>query len=154
MEPSTNAAERDSGDWESTELGGHLRGRRTSDTNPELKLRSALHAQGLRYRLNRSIGRFRPDIVFVSARTAVFVDGCFWHGCPDHGPKQFRGPNAAKWREKIKLNKERDRRAVEELAGQGWRVVRLWECDVKQDVVAATERVHARLQEASESDSA
>jgi DNA mismatch endonuclease (patch repair protein) len=122
-----------------------------TDTQPELLLRKALHAQGLRYRLRRHVGRFRPDLVFPSARVAVFVDGCFWHGCPEHGAEAFRGPNAEKWRDKLAANKARDLRAVEELEALRWRVIRIWECDTKRDVALAAERVRQVVQEATTS---
>lgn len=139
--------------WESTADGAHLRGRRTSGTAPELALRRTLHARGLRYRLGKRIGRFRPDVVFTGAKTVLFVDGCYWHGCPTHGPTEFRGPNADKWRAKIALNRERDRTAVDELSRDGWTVVRIWECEIKSNVQRAADRVEHRLHEASTSSS-
>jgi DNA mismatch endonuclease (patch repair protein) len=93
---------------------------------------------GLRYRVDRAPIRGlrrRADIVFSAARVAVFVDGCFWHGCPDHGtwPKS----NAAWWREKIEANKSRDADTNARLAQAGWRVIRVWAHDDPQ--VAARE---------------
>lgn len=114
-------------------------------------MRSALHATGLRYRLRRRIGRFRPDLVFPSARVAVFVDGCFWHGCPIHGAAAFRGPNADKWRDKLAANKARDRQAVEELEAVHWHVIRIWECETRKDLERAVERVRKAVQEATAS---
>lgn len=101
---------------------------RSKDTNIELRLRKVLHAMGLRYRVHRrplSGYRRTADIVFGPARVAVFVDGCFWHGCPEHGtmPKA----NAAFWSEKIRRNTERDedtRRALDE---SGWLAMQVWE---------------------------
>jgi len=142
------------GGWQSTEAGAHLRGRATIDTTPELALRRALHARGLRYRLNRRIGRYRPDIIFPSSRTAVFVDGCFWHNCPAHGPTEFRGPNAEEWREKLATNRERDERATRELTSGGWVVLRIWECEIKQDVAAVAAHVGSVIQDATEAGSA
>lgn len=124
------------------------------DTRPELALRRALHARGLRYRLNRRIGRYRPDIVFPGARAVVFVDGCFWHNCPLHGPKELRGPNAEAWRVKLATNRERDERANRELTAEGWVVVRVWECEIKEDVSAAARRVDSVIQDAKASGSA
>ncbi|MGN6130817.1 MAG: DNA mismatch endonuclease Vsr [Nocardioidaceae bacterium] len=140
--------------WQPTNAGSHLRGRKTADTTPELSLRRALHALGLRYRLRRRIGRFRPDIVFPGSRTVVFVDGCFWHGCPVHGAKEFRGPNAVKWRDKLGANKERDARATEELRAEGWQVVRVWECDVRRNVREPAEAIRSLVQKAAGSGSA
>jgi DNA mismatch endonuclease (patch repair protein) len=109
------------------------------DTPPEVALRSALHRLGLRFRLHRKIEgvlRVRPDIVFVSARVAVFVDGCFWHGCPEHGtvPKT----NREWWTAKLQANMERDERHTAALQDAGWNVVRVWE---HEDPVAAAQRV-------------
>ena len=70
----------------------------------------------------------RPDFVFLKSRTALFVDGCFWHGCPKHATKP-RG-NAAFWRKKLAGNKARDRRVNRTLRSAHWRVVRIWECDL------------------------
>lgn len=97
------------------------------DTPAELRLRSALHRLGLRYAVDASplIGvRRRADIVFRLARVAIFVDGCFWHGCPTHGtwPKS----NAAWWRAKIEANRARDADTDRQLKTEGWRVVRIW----------------------------
>jgi DNA mismatch endonuclease, patch repair protein len=109
------------------------------DTPAEVALRSALHRLGLRFRLHRSIDgvpRTRPDIVFVSAKIAVFVDGCFWHGCPDHGstPKA----NGEWWVRKLAANVERDRRYDAALRAAGWTVVRIWE---HEDPSAAAARI-------------
>lgn len=107
-----------------------MKGNRRTDTRPELALRSALHAQGLRFRkdflLRTSAGSsVKADIVFTRDRIAVFVDGCFWHGCPEHGnsPKA----NTAYWGPKLSRNKERDLRLTDELRSDGWVVIRVWE---------------------------
>lgn len=96
------------------------------DTGPELRLRRALHALGLRYRLRVKLPG-RPDIVFSRARVAVFVDGCFWHACPQHGttPKN----NREWWAEKLRRNVARDREKDEQLRALGWDVVHVWEHD-------------------------
>lgn len=100
------------------------------DTKPERELRSALHAAGLRFRVDHPIRvaglrPIRPDVVFTRTRVAVFVDGCFWHGCPEHGQRpQIK--NEHYWNPKISGNQERDRRHVEALEGAGWRVLRFW----------------------------
>lgn len=131
--------------WESTPQGRHLRGRRKTDTTPEVALRRALHAAGARFRLQPLLARgCRPDLVLPGRRLAVFVDGCFWHSCPVHGRKTpFAGPNAALWEEKMARNIERDRRAVEIGRELGWTVVRLWECDVMANPAAAADEVLA-----------
>lgn len=104
-------------------------GNRRADTRPEVALRSALHAAGLRFRKDRRIDvgdvKIRPDVVFTRAKVAVFVDGCFWHCCPRHGtqPKQ----NFDYWAPKLARNVERDRQQDALLAADGWTVVRIWE---------------------------
>ena len=107
----------------------NMRGNRRADTKPELALRAALHAKGYRYRkdfrLDLPLRRVRPDIAFTSRKVAVFVDGCFWHACPDHGSKPKN--NDWYWSPKLTKNVERDRAADEALAQAGWTVVRLWE---------------------------
>jgi DNA mismatch endonuclease, patch repair protein len=99
------------------------------DTPQELALRSMLHKLGLRFRVDWPLPdtRRRADLAFVSVKVAVFVDGCFWHGCPTHGtwPKA----NAAWWRAKISANVRRDRDTDERLRAAGWRVLRFWEHD-------------------------
>lgn len=102
---------------------------RQRDTKAELELRSLLHRRGLRFRVHTLLPglRRRSDIVFTRARVVVFVDGCFWHGCPEHGtwPKQ----NADWWQEKIEANKRRDRDTDARLRAAGWTVIRVWEHD-------------------------
>jgi len=105
-----------------------MQGNRSRDTKPELAIRSLLHAAGLRYRVNRSPlkgVRRRADIVFGPAKVVVFVDGCFWHGCPNHfvAPKT----NPGYWGPKISGNVERDRATDELLTAAGWSVLRFWE---------------------------
>lgn len=109
------------------------------DTTPERTLRSLLHRQGLRFRLHqRPVAGLRrqADIVFRRARVAVFVDGCFWHSCPDHAtsPKS----NGAWWRDKLATNVRRDRDTDERLTEAGWVVVRVWE---HEDPALAAARV-------------
>ncbi|MDA8302001.1 MAG: very short patch repair endonuclease [Actinomycetota bacterium] len=98
-------------------------------TAPEMALRRELFALGLRYRLNRPPLpglRRQADIVFGPARTAVFVDGCFWHGCPEHGQRRH-DVNGWYWPAKIDRNRRRDRETDQLLALAGWQVVRIWE---------------------------
>lgn len=105
------------------------RANRRRDTGPELALRSALHRSGLRFRVDFPLRagqvRVRPDIVFRRQRMAVFVDGCFWHGCPDH----YVAPNAndSFWAGKLVSNRDRDRLVNHSLKEEGWTVVRIWE---------------------------
>jgi DNA mismatch endonuclease (patch repair protein) len=103
-------------------------GNKRRDTKPELAVRRLLHAQGFRYRVDyrpTQTVRSRADIVFTKQRVAVFIDGCFWHGCPEHAthPKA----NADYWLPKLKRNKERDAKVTAVLAGLGWSVLRFWE---------------------------
>jgi DNA mismatch endonuclease (patch repair protein) len=108
-----------------------------------VRLRKAVHALGFRFRLQHRVGRFTPDFVLPRYRLAVFVDGCYWHNCPAHGPRHFRGPNANRWRAKIAANMSRDVAANESMKAQGWRVIRVWECETRADVKVAARRVAA-----------
>jgi DNA mismatch endonuclease (patch repair protein) len=120
--------------WTKTERSGFLSGRRGRNTEPELVLRRAVHAQGGRYRLHvRVAPRCSADFAFVKERVAIFVDGCFWHGCPEHGKRIFRGPNARLWEEKIARNRLRDSRISRLAKEDGWHVLRFWECEVLLD---------------------
>ncbi len=122
-------------EWTSTAAGRHLAGRRGRDTRPEVALRSALHAVGLRFRLHRTVERgCTPDILLPRHKVAVFVDGCWWHQCPVHSRKSpFTGPNAALWEEKFRRNRERDERSTRVAEEHGFTVVRIWECAVDRD---------------------
>jgi DNA mismatch endonuclease (patch repair protein) len=106
-----------------------MQANRRRDTRPELLLRSALHSRGLRFRVDFPLVaegvRTRPDIVFPRARVAVFVDGCFWHGCPEHS--RVPRSNSAYWAPKLAANISRDKRANKALAEAGWAVLRIWE---------------------------
>lgn len=116
---------------------------RTRDTGAELDLRRALHARGLRYRVDSvlpGLPRRRADLTFSSSRLVVFVDGCFWHGCPEHKTAPKR--NAAWWATKLERNVERDRETDFHLAELGWRVVRIWE---HEDPECAADRVEAAV---------
>lgn len=104
-----------------------IRGR---DTSPEVELRHAVWRLGLRYRLNRRVAGIRPDFIFPGIRLAVFVDGCFWHGCPDHYVRP-RSSNAEFWASKLRQNVARDERQSKQLQAQGWRVIRVWEHEVE-----------------------
>jgi len=112
---------------------------RGSDTTPELILRRRLWADGLRYRLKYKVPTGRPDLVFPGARVAVFVDGCFWHGCPDH----YVRPRSRStfWAQKLAENVERDQRQTRELESAGWKVVRIWEHEIHEALDEVVERV-------------
>ncbi|MFE3677742.1 very short patch repair endonuclease [Streptomyces griseus] len=142
-------------EWVSTELSGHLRGRRARDTKPEVALRRAVHRLGLRFRVQRKVAaRCTADFVLSRYNVAVFVEECFWHGCPVHSPKTFRGPNASLWEAKIEANKERDRRNTAAAEAAGWTVVRVWECEIRADVERAALSVAQRCDQAREPGSA
>jgi DNA mismatch endonuclease (patch repair protein) len=115
------------------------------DTQPELRLRSILHARGLRYRVNRRVlgTRHTADVVFARAQVAVFVDGCWWHACPQH----YRPPktNTAYWLPKIERNVARDRKVDQLLVDSGWTVVRAWE---HEDPAEVADRVEAAVRAA------
>lgn len=118
-----------------------MRLQKSRNTEVEMTLRRALHAAGLRYRVHRKPlkgVRREADVLFGPAKVAVFVDGCFWHGCPEHAtwPKS----NAEFWRTKIEGNRRRDRDTDERLASAGWLSVRVWE---HEDPAVAAARVLA-----------
>ncbi len=110
---------------------------RRCDTSPEIALRSALHRRGIRFRKDYPIrldGKLiRPDIVFTKRRIAVFVDGCFWHSCPDHGRQP--AANNGYWSPKLTGNAQRDKQQTMLLRNAGWTVVRFWEHEDTNDVV-------------------
>lgn len=107
---------------------------RTKDTGPEMLLRRALHAAGVRYRVHSRDLPGSPDIVLPRLRLVVFVDGCFWHCCPDHGnlPKN----NSAWWGTKLARNVARDREQDDALRSLGWDVMRVWEHERPEDIAS------------------
>jgi DNA mismatch endonuclease (patch repair protein) len=109
-----------------------------ANTRPEVRLRSALHAAGFRFRKDLAVridGRLiRPDVAFTRRRVAVFIDGCFWHSCPTHG--EIPATNIAFWTAKLKANASRDRRQTELLTAAGWLVIRIWEHEPLEAAVA------------------
>lgn len=114
---------------------------RRRDTRPELAIRAILWRRGLRYRVDypplQGVRR-RADLVFTRAKVAVFVDGCFWHSCPDHGtvPKS----NREWWLAKLEANRARDRDTDVRLEEAGWTVVRVWEHENPEGAAAAVEQ--------------
>ena len=131
------------GSWASSEPNRKtMLANRHRDTGPELRVRRAVHAMGLRYRVaTRPLKAVRrsADLVFTRAHVAVFVDGCFWHGCPEHGvmPKS----NVAFWRDKLDGNRARDAKQVLTLRSMGWSVIRVWEHDLESDLASVTRTV-------------
>jgi DNA mismatch endonuclease (patch repair protein) len=126
-----------------------MKSNRRSDTGPERLLRSAMHARGLRfrkdYRIDLSELRVRADVAFPRVRVAVFVDGCFWHRCPDHASDPRN--NAEFWERKLSGNVERDRRVDVALEADGWTVIRCWEHEpasvAAEKVAAVVDRMAA-----------
>lgn len=116
---------------------------RSKNTKPEIALRMALRQLGYSgYRLHRKDIPGRPDIAFVGRRVAVFVDGAYWHGHPDHWHPESASEY---WMTKITRNQERDRAANEKLVSQGWQVIRLWDFEVLADPLGCAEEVALRL---------
>lgn len=115
-----------------------MQANRRTDTGPEIRVRAALHRRGLRFRkdLRLDVGslRVRPDVVFTRRRIACFIDGCYWHRCPEHGsqPKS----NADYWGPKLDGNVRRDGRVDAALKAAGWTVVRIWEHEDPEDAAA------------------
>ncbi|GGK78310.1 hypothetical protein Sme01_23080 [Sphaerisporangium melleum] len=128
----------------------NMQANKRANTKPEVLLRSALHRLGFRYRKDFRLDveglRVRPDIVFTARKVAVFVDGCFWHVCPQHG----REPtvNEWYWTPKLRRNIDRDRRVNAALDAAGWHVVRLWEHEpLTSAIVAVVAAVRPELLE-------
>jgi len=121
-----------------------MQANRRRDTGPELAVRRALHGMGRRYRCDvpiRASGRpVRADIVFTRQRVAVFIDGCFWHGCPLHATVSRR--NHEYWAQKIERNRERDLEQVARLAAKDWTVLRFWE---HEDPIAVAVAIDSAL---------
>jgi DNA mismatch endonuclease (patch repair protein) len=125
-----------------------MRGNRRRDTQPERRVRSVLHARGLRFRVDYRVGTGRlaprPDLVFTRRKIAVFIDGCFWHGCPDHG--RVPAANNDYWAAKLSRNVSRDRLHDATLERAGWHVLRFWEHEDPEHVAV---EVAAALSEPS-----
>lgn len=134
------------GSWAtSPEVRRSMQANRGRDTKPELAIRRAVYATGLRYRVDSrplaGLNR-RADLVFIGAKVAVFVDGCFWHGCPTH--HTVARANAKFWAEKVRRNRERDAETNQALETAGWIAIRVWE---HEDPAAAASRVVATVRE-------
>jgi len=130
----------------STAVRRNMQANRGRDTTPELAVRSLLHARGLRYRVNVPLAfdrRRRADIIFTRVRLAVFIDGCYWHGCPQHF--QLPKTNTSFWQAKIAGNQARDAETDAALRAGGWSVLRFWEHEHPEQVVDAVIRSYVRL---------
>ena len=116
-----------------------MQSNKRADTKPEILFRSLLHRAGLRFRKDRYIPLdsrgVKVDVVFVKAQVAVFMDGCFWHRCPEHATMPIR--NRGYWLAKFQRNIDRDISNTEQLQQKGWRVMRIWEHELKDEELAA-----------------
>jgi DNA mismatch endonuclease (patch repair protein) len=121
-----------------------MRAVKSKDTSPELRVRKAAHALGLRFRLQRADLPGRPDLVFASKRTALFVHGCFWHGHDCARGARTPATNAAYWRAKIARNVARDAAAKKALRQLGWKARIIWECETR-DAQALTRLIRRRI---------
>jgi DNA mismatch endonuclease, patch repair protein len=123
-----------------------MRATGSRDTRPELALRRELHRRGRRFRVDAPLPvplqRRRADVLFPRHRVAVFVDGCFWHGCPEHGTAQNARTNSAFWSAKVQGNAARDADTTVALEALGYRVLRFWE---HQDPTTAADAVERAL---------
>ncbi|MFI7006852.1 very short patch repair endonuclease [Streptomyces sp. NPDC050145] len=128
----------------SPDVSARMKKQASKDTEAELAVRRLLHATGLRYRVEYPVpgmARRRMDIAFTRAKVAVLIDGCFWHGCPQHATQPKA--NAEWWRTKLDRNMARDRETTEHLTAAGWTVLRFWEHEDPEDVAA---RIRAVVQ--------
>ncbi len=118
---------------------------KSTNTKPEVRLRHALWASGLRYRLHFKIGKIPPDLVFIGRKLAIFVDGCQWHGCPEHyvHPRT----NADFWQDKLLENIERNTQQTEILKRQGWTVYRIWEHEIWENLPQIIVTVNSLIQD-------
>jgi len=116
---------------------------RGKNTRPEKRLRAALWSAGLRYRLHVSTPAGRPDLVFTRRKICVFIDGCFWHGCPSH----YVLPRSRQefWLAKLRDNVVRDRRQTNELEAKGWIVIRVWEHEVFEQLDQVVSRIRTAV---------
>ena len=122
---------------------------RSKNTKPEVRLRKLLWLCGMRgYRLNAKLPG-KPDIVFARAKLAIFIDGCFWHGCPSCGDGRAPSSNTLYWSEKRRKNQERDARRTRELEEMGWTVLRLWEHEVLKESEESVARIERLLKPAA-----
>ena len=132
--------------WDKEKRSRLMRRVRTANTAPELALRKALWSADVRgWRLHSKDVPGRPDLTWKGLKVAVFVDGAFWHGHPEH----YRGQSGPFWDAKIARNRARDARVNEELAAKGWTVLRLWDFEIEHDAEGCAQRVAAVLAGAS-----
>lgn len=119
----------------------------SKDTNPEKKLRSALWNLGLRYRKHYKVEGVEVDIAFPKQKIAIFVDGCFWHGCEEC--KSIPENNREFWKDKIERNQERDEKQTEKLESEGWKVIRVWEHEISDELGKTVEKIESEVNRVS-----
>ena len=121
---------------------------KSANTKPEMRLRQALWANGFRYRLHFNIEKIRPDIVFLGRKLAIFVDGCQWHGCPEH----YVCPRTRSdfWQNKLLENIERDTKQTQILKTLGWSVYRVWEHEILESLPNTVNKINALMLEQGE----
>jgi DNA mismatch endonuclease (patch repair protein) len=117
---------------------------KSKNTKPEMRIRSLLHKRGFRFRLHRRDLPGVPDLVFPSRKAVIFIHGCFWHGHPCKRGQRPPATNAEYWRAKIARNEARDTVNLQKLADMGWKVIVVWECEMKQ-IDAVIDRLAAEL---------
>lgn len=121
---------------------------RAKDTKPERLVRSLLHSMGYRFRLHRKDLPGSPDIILPKYRAAIFIHGCFWHQHPGCRKATIPKKNAEYWEPKLRRNAERDVQAERILQELGWRVLTLWECEIRRDAGALPGRLESFLRSA------
>ena len=119
---------------------------RSKNTKPEMLLRSALHKEGLRFRIHRKDLPGKPDIIFAKQKVAIFVHGCFWHYHKDCREGRIPSSNSKFWQEKLEKNVAKDETVTEELRGQGWRVITIWECEIEKQIEKVLIRLKSELE--------
>lgn len=118
---------------------------KAKNTKPEIYLRKALWKENLRgYRLHPKNITGKPDITFPTIKVALFVNGCFWHRCP-HCNLSLPKVNQSFWRNKFQSNIERDKNKIEELKKAGWKVIVIWECEIKADIIKIVKKLKKKL---------
>ena len=114
---------------------------RSTDTTPEMKLRSALHKEGFRFRIHVASLPGKPDIVLPKYRLIIFVNGCFWHQHPNCAKANIPKSNQDYWIEKLKKNVDRDKVSISNLKSMGWEVKVIWECEVNKNIEEVVETI-------------
>ncbi|MBL7074667.1 DNA mismatch endonuclease Vsr [candidate division KSB1 bacterium] len=120
---------------------------RSKDTKPEKLVRSLLHSMGYRFRINVKNLIGKPDIVLKKYNAIIFVHGCFWHLHKDCKEGRIPGTRTEYWAKKLLKNKERDQRHMQELTDLGWRVLRVWECEIERHTEETMDKIREFLEE-------